>query len=657
MSFSIIAIKTGAKPSKKILDTQNKQIVWDYLKVLRENTLFKLNNAYTFENDNFEKISYSNELDINIFKIESNKKTIPVSIQAIVGGNGSGKSTLIELIYWANYNIGAKLNLFDDVYNVNSTLDFQVFYRLNHTDYYLLRFKNGNIFQEKYYLNSNEKTILKNSKRNNIVKFTNLTNFFYSVVVNYSLYSLNEQEIGSWIHPLFHKNDAYQTPIVLNPKREEKSGINIEIERKLVSRRLQALCLEPILKDELIGSLRDFGNGKIAKKFKIVFNPEYNLGPYNDLEVSKGSIIELLAKNISLVFSINTKIERNDYLTEICLNYILIKLIKMGQQYPEIFGKYVSEGGIIKDNHLKKYLENIKRSASHIVFKVKGAILYLKYKREIFGEAKLLLKNTYIIDVSNFSTFISDIKNKESFYLNTFMFTPPSFFRTDIVLNDKSTIDSLSSGERQKIHSISSILYHIVNLNSVEEQKLKENKKIIKYEYINLILDEIELYYHPEWQRMYVDDLLKGIEKLDPDKLNYIKGINITFLTHSPFILSDIPNNNVLKLIKGYPQKSQITSNTFGANIHDLLANDFFLEKGFMGEFAKNKINSLIMFLNNTNQSDDSIWSKKSALIFINLIGEDILRNSLHNLYSIKYELKSYDELLKFYKLNTNEAD
>jgi hypothetical protein len=597
MSFSIIAIKTGAKSTKKIIDPQNKHIEWDHLKVLGENTLFKLNKAFTFENDDFEKISYLSDLDINIFKVHSDKKTIPLSIQAIVGGNGSGKSTLIELIYWANYNIGAKLNLFEDNYLANKLLDFQMFYRLNQKDYYLLKFQNGNITQEEYILDNDGKTILKIFKNNSISTISNLKNFFYSVVVNYSLYSLNEKEIGTWIHPLFHKNDAYQTPIVLNPKREERSGIDIEVERKLVSRRLQALCLEPIKNDEIIGSLRDFGNGKIAKKFKLIFNSEYNLGPYHNLEESKGKIIELLAKKISIVFSFDTKIEPTDYFTQICLNYILTKLIKIGCQYPKIFGKYVFNKKLKSDNNLIMYLEEIKRSTSHIVFKAKGAIMYLKYKKAILGDDTITPKTSYTIDISKFSKLISELKSKESYYLNTFMFTPPSFFRTEIVLNSKSTIDSLSSGERQRIHGVSSLLYHIVNLNSVEEQKLKEQKKIIKYEYINLILDEIELYYHPEWQRLYVNDLIKGIEKLDADKLNNIKGLNVVFLTHSQFILSDIPANNVLKLINGTPRNPKDSSNTFGANIHDLLANDFFLKDGFMGEFAKNKISNLIEIL------------------------------------------------------------
>ena len=83
-----------------------------------------------------------------------------------------------------------------------------------------------------------------------------------------------------------------------------------------------------------------------------------------------------------------------------------------------------------------------------------------------------------------------------------------------------------------------------------------------------------------------------GIKEINPENLKHIKGLNITFLTHSPYILSDIPNAFVLKLIKGEPY---IEGNeTFGANVHDLLANDFFMQKGFMGEWAKSQIKLVI---------------------------------------------------------------
>ena len=63
-----------------------------------------------------------------------------------------------------------------------------------------------------------------------------------------------------------------------------------------------------------------------------------------------------------------------------------------------------------------------------------------------------------------------------------------------------------------------------------------------------LILDEIELYYHPELQQQFLSKLLFYIKDME---LSNITDINMCLLTHSPYILSDIPSNNILKLEDG----------------------------------------------------------------------------------------------------------
>lgn len=87
--------------------------------------------------------------------------------------------------------------------------------------------------------------------------------------------------------------------------------------------------------------------------------------------------------------------------------------------------------------------------------------------------------------------------------------------------NDKIKFSSLSSGEKQQIYSINSIFYHLINLESIP----KDGNRI-SYEYINIILEEIELYFHPEYQRTYIYKLIEGIKKLN---LKKIKGINFIF--------------------------------------------------------------------------------------------------------------------------------
>lgn len=64
-----------------------------------------------------------------------------------------------------------------------------------------------------------------------------------------------------------------------------------------------------------------------------------------------------------------------------------------------------------------------------------------------------------------------------------------------------------------------------------------------KFRHVTIIFDEIELYFHPEMQRTFIANLIDGISQLS---LKNIRSIQIMLVTHSPFILSDIPKINVL---------------------------------------------------------------------------------------------------------------
>jgi hypothetical protein len=65
-------------------------------------------------------------------------------------------------------------------------------------------------------------------------------------------------------------------------------------------------------------------------------------------------------------------------------------------------------------------------------------------------------------------------------------------------------------------------------------------------------------------------------------------------VTHSPFVLSDIPVQNILFLKKNGEKASKEGMASFGANIHTMLVNSFFLKGGAMGEFAKETILKMI---------------------------------------------------------------
>ena len=110
-----------------------------------------------------------------------------------------------------------------------------------------------------------------------------------------------------------------------------------------------------------------------------------------------------------------------------------------------------------------------------------------------------------------------------------------------------------------------------------------------------------------------------------------LKSIHIILLTHSPFILSDIPSQNVLKLQNGKPVSND-GINSFGANIYDLLNDDFFLKDGFIGDYAS-KLISEILSKENIEQDD---------LDVINLIGDPFLKGVIKK----KIEDKLSNEVL-----------
>ena len=98
---------------------------------------------------------------------------------------------------------------------------------------------------------------------------------------------------------------------------------------------------------------------------------------------------------------------------------------------------------------------------------------------------------------------------------------------------------------------------------------------------------------------------------------------NIIIATHSPFILSDIPRENILYLDKGVAQNREQFIKPLAANISDILYQSFFLRNGFIGEWARTKINEIL-------KKRDS-WRQLSSeeLDFIENIGDEYLKKQV----------------------------
>lgn len=175
-----------------------------------------------------------------------------------------------------------------------------------------------------------------------------------------------------------------------------------------------------------------------------------------------------------------------------------------------------------------------------------------------------------------------------------------------------------------------------------------------------LLLDEPEARMHPELARMFISYLIEFLKDISEGK----KKFQVIISTHSPFILSDIPDGNIIYLEKdkeGHTKSLNRQAKTFGANIHSLLKDSFFMNST-IGEYSKEKINDIIKALKPIKKDKKTgrvkYKSKESILKLLNIdsiedirklidmIGEPIIKLKLKEMYD-SYIKNSDSDLYK----------
>lgn len=589
-----------------------------------------------------------------------------IQISAIVGQNGSGKSSIVEFMMRLINNFAAatlgekqqgpaatRLHFIDKV-------DGDMWYAKG-TDVYHLIVKNAHvrltqlrkISEDKdNIVYDREKEIFDNHGEENCKELVNVLqgiqdeaklkaiyeHFFYTLLSNQSIYAYNTNDFDiecnsiakeamalgvkrdgaeytveerSWLHGIFHKNDGYQTPIVITPFRDN-GNIDINNENLLALERLVTLLA--LQKD-----LRII-NGHL-KAESLMYS--YETETYYGYEAVKGlgytNLTEKgyksLRKNIVDAWDevLGEKIEKHREdkpYYELAVDYLVYKTLKISKQYKQHHDFHKAHSSMVDvcdTDAVKRLVAGESIDHSHITRKVMQTLAYFIF--EIFTldaerdeKGTLVAKNATVSFEILGQTWskateerIDDINYMPLWsHIRMCALTIPPFFCMRIILCEKDNEDekidfeTLSSGERQQIFSISSILYHLDNLDSASSDNSNENR--IKYHQVNVVLEEIELYYHPEMQQQFVEYLIAGIDQM---RLENIKGIHFMIVTHSPYVLSDIPRSNVLALKKD--RDNPVTSlRTFGANIHDMLKDSFFLQGGSIGYFAQWEVGHLV---------------------------------------------------------------
>jgi len=494
----------------------------------------------------------------------------------------------------------------------------------------------------------------------------------YSDEATPTLYERNCRKTGSialkfserhWLEGLFHRRESYQTPIVLYPARDY-GDINITKERHLAYSRLISVILSEKsqfrgINDHLEISGISISGNNIAYDVKYIrYHASYRFNRNGYVKLRK-DIISLWDE---IVGSSDGKsledFAKERLFGEDALDYLVYKTLKTSSTYPVyskyFFSKYEKAVSSYERSDLENLVSALAKDVSHVTRKIRQTLFYLKYG--LYDVTQI--GETIPIDVISkecnnlFKELPGPEKDRWLLCLRRFGiedFTPPPFLTATLEIIDKPTgqsvnFNSLSSGEKQFIYSITGIIYHLINLDSVEAT----SAQITIYNNVNIILEEIELYFHPDLQRKLVLALSKGIRQCT---FHHIKNINVMMVTHSPFVLSDIPSSNVLALNKnGVPvDHEKIDIRTFGANIHDILKHPFFLKHGAVGELAKQTIDFIVRKLDEArNDHENNNHPNQTLKKLIELIDEPIISKVLHDDYfSIYSHSLGEEELIR----------
>lgn len=667
-------------------------------KILPLGELYKFYGDYEFnlsDGRNVLSVNLVQDNNIGLYNLKrEGQEDLLVSLAALVGKNGSGKSTILDLFYAFclciskdMQDIKTELEKLDSAFPLKRKHIQNLFDQMHVEVFY----ETEGVVKSVEYEGAKGISTFKFDPQRERDASLNLAEFCYTVAINYSIYGLNETNTP-WLSPMFHKNDGYQTPLVINPYRDE-GNIDVNKEYHLANSRLiQNISLYDDRNPEII-------NGQRLHAIRFSFEPKsldtirfqrinYDLDEtINFYESSTGqSIYDLynklafgLVNNLIPPGSIAAfkQMNRNGTQTNIenyrsnitnrektaaylefwFTRYVLKKVFKICLQYTWFREKYVELDKyndlnviIIKDE--SELIESLLGDKSHITLKLRQTV-FMWHKGYFFEDVtwgftvnqndpeyfacSCELDATQLIEASK---GLAETKTlKEKFDLER---TPGGILKPEILVIRKSSstgekIEKLSSGEQQLLFTLQTIIYHLKNIASVFETDYLHREGFIVYKNVMIILDEVELYFHPEFQRKFIYELLTQIEQVN---IGHIKSVNILFSTHSPFLLSDIKASNILKIKNGIAQEYNDADQTFGANVHDLLANDFFMEDGFMGEWAKYIINDLVLFLNPIGDNSENpklLWNETSSKAVISLIGEPILKMRLERLFDKKF--------------------
>lgn len=605
-------------------------------------------NGDTKEEYPFKRLSNNCKLEIVDKKEEDNDYLKSffgeyINLNAVIGENGSGKSSLIKVVLMLLYYQEVKfLDRSDKFLSHQYQRNYHNKKRLER-DYFKKNFLIIKQNEQFKYIGISEQSIFKDIES---VK----TLDFYSVYINYMADSLFDDRDDKWINELYYKDDTiYSLPkrFTMPIERDinyqvslfpNKYNIEDEFDMKESKGRINLDEEIQQLNEKILYVFSD------TDKLTSFFNPNY-VSMSIERRIGRNLLDRLSSRMNYIIIQRNWKVNNKDknldekvsnirddleYVNLLYLAYEIL-FFNIKEFEPKLFKEF--------ENTVKDFVENGELPSKDFLINFDYEELFSKndnlhmnkitkclnfHRKEYFKVEilKQLIRGLKFVKISEIESYIQNIP----FWIQL------TFF------DDKKSFSSLSSGEKIIFKTLVDILYLFKN-NSNNQT-------------VNFFLDEVELGLHPNSQKSYLKMIINSLSNI----VKKNKKINLILITHSPFLISDIPKRNIIFLGK-YTEKcnevingkqkvnnsknitDKIEINPFGANIHTLLSHGFFMKDGLMGEFAKDKIQSIIKYHEDIEKKEileaEKIEYKtkkqKKFWQIQSIIGDDYLKQVIKN--------------------------
>ncbi|MFZ4400747.1 MAG: AAA family ATPase [Bacteroidales bacterium] len=545
------------------------------------------------------------------------------NLTAIVGENGTGKTTILR--YLIEYISGGIHNHADE--------QGCIFFKLG---------------EQLYYFSTFDIIIEASSINKTIIHIDNTEKIRSSVITIFASNTFDPTSYYARDYLTGQLGDTknLSTWFLLYSDYQNKTGEDAFIHNLTFEQRFSSFASQEFIR--MVRLLR-WLNSKDAKGHPFPVNlPKYlNLKLYFNENENYTQVLKKVNNELIKYFKI-TQNNKNGYLLQtllVSLSYFMneIKFIngpdvifKAYNSLPEYILDYI-KNNVYENNPKDSIISEIHRILYNILKKDENHILHESLgKIQAFLEKLDRFIQTPNVEISKDFNFMSVELSKAN--KSALEYLIDEYYNADRISGFADFFFSHTHGGDSTISSGEyAMLILFARLNSI---KVDSRKPLI------ILIDEAELALHPQWQKEFIYHFTDFItERFSSHK------VQIIITAHSPFILSDMPQNSVV-LLKKQNGKSIVENSlekktsTFGANIHELFTDSFFLQNGLMGEFARKKIADLINEIKDTIQisKEDYELNYKSRIA---IIGEPLIQSKLFELVAQKVDHDVIDSIIE----------